>query len=180
VSLSGQPRSKKIKFTSISGNLRKVPSNPSVRGLSREVTARRLAGCAEAVSLGTSRHETASFAPIGSLRSEEASCDSLAKIISTNVSVQFLRRLGNQRVGVARGARVHRSARVRVESGLAGRAGTSFGYPSAISLFLPINMAHLRAGAARMRGAVIERIVCPGPSRMGVCGLKVSKFPWTG
>ena len=151
VSLSGQPRSKKIKFTSISGNLRKVPSNPSVRGLSREVTARRPAGCAEAVSLGTSRHETASFAPIGSLRSEEASRDSLAKIISTNVSVQFLRRLGNRRVGVARGARVHRSARVRVESGLAGRAGTSLGYPSAISLFLPINMAHWQpsAGSAR-------------------------------
>ena len=130
VSLSRQPRSKKIKFTSISGNLRKVPSNPSVRGLSREVTARRPAGCAEAVSLGTSRHETASFAPIGSLRSEEASRDTLAKIISTNVSVQFLRRLGNRRVGVARGARVHRSARVRVESGLAGRAGTSLGYSS--------------------------------------------------
>jgi hypothetical protein len=45
----------------------------------------------------------------------------LAKIISTNVSVQFLRRLGNRRVGLARGARVHRSARVRVESGLDGR-----------------------------------------------------------
>jgi hypothetical protein len=106
---------------------------------------------AEAVSLGTSRHETASFAPIGSLRSEEASRDSLAKIISTNVSVQFLRRLGNRRVGVGRGARVHRSARVRVESGLAGRAGTSLGYPSAISLFLPINMAHWQpsAGSAR-------------------------------
>jgi hypothetical protein len=49
----------------------------------------------------------------------------------------------------------------------------------AISLFLPINMAHLHTGAARMRGAIIERNRLPGPSRMGVCGLKVSKFPWT-
>ena len=99
--------------------------------------------------------------------SKEASHGTLAKIISTNVSVQFLRRLGNRRVGVARGARVHRSARVRVESGLAGRAGTSLGYPSAISLFLPINMAHLHAGAARMRGAIIERNRLPGTESNG-------------
>ena len=59
VSLSRQPRSKKIKFTSVSGNLRKVPFQSSVRGLSREVTARRPAGCVGAVFLGTSRHETA-------------------------------------------------------------------------------------------------------------------------
>ena len=59
VSLCRQPRSKKIKFTSVSGNLRKVPFDPSVRGPSREVTAgrslwptpnsrnRRLAPCAK-------------------------------------------------------------------------------------------------------------------------------------
>src|SRR6266853_4787849 len=63
LSLSRQPRSKKIKFTSVSGNLRKVPFQSSVRGLSREVTARRPAGCVGAVFLGTSRHETASFCP---------------------------------------------------------------------------------------------------------------------
>src|SRR5258708_16707430 len=52
------------------------------------------------VSLGTSRHETASFAPIASPRSEEASHGALAKIISTNVSIQFLPRLEDRRFHV--------------------------------------------------------------------------------
>ena len=73
------------------------------------------------ILLGTSRHETASIARLLHWRNEEASHGALAKIIFTNVSVQFLRRLGNRRVGLARVARVHRSARVRVESGLDGR-----------------------------------------------------------
>jgi hypothetical protein len=31
-----------------------------------------------------------------------------------------------------------------------------------------------------MRGAIIDgEIVCPRPSRMGICGLKVIEFPWT-
>jgi hypothetical protein len=51
VSLSRQARSKKIKFT-VSGNLRKVHPNPSVQGLSREVTARRPAKNKNAVALG--------------------------------------------------------------------------------------------------------------------------------
>ncbi len=69
---------------------------------------------AGAVSLGTSRHETASFAPIASLRNEEAPHGALAKIIFTNVSIQFLRRLDDWRFDVSRGARVYRPARARV------------------------------------------------------------------
>jgi hypothetical protein len=75
------------------------------------------------VSLGTSRHETASFAPIASPRSEEASHGALAKIISTNVSIQFLRRLDDRRFDVNGRARVYRPARVRLKSGLDGRVG---------------------------------------------------------
>jgi hypothetical protein len=78
---------------------------------------------AGAVSLGTSRHETASFAPIASLRNEEASHGALAKIIFTNVSIQFLRRLDDWRFDVSRGARVYRPARARLKSGLDGRVG---------------------------------------------------------
>src|ERR1700682_2258669 len=69
---------------------------------------------AEAVSLGTSRHETASFAPIASLRNEEASHGALAKIIFTNVSIQFLCRLDDWRFDVSRGARVYRPAHARI------------------------------------------------------------------
>jgi hypothetical protein len=76
-----------------------------------------------AVYLRTSSHETASFAPIASMRSEEASHGALAKIRSTRVSIQFLRRLDDRRFGVSRGARVYRPARVRLSSGSDGRAG---------------------------------------------------------
>ena len=62
--------------------------------------------------------------------SKEASHESLAKIISTNVSIQFLRRVDDRRFDVSRGARVHRSACARLESGLDRRAGTSLRYPS--------------------------------------------------
>jgi hypothetical protein len=50
--------------------------------------------------------------------SKEASHGTLAKIISTNVSIQFFRGLDDRRFDVSRGARVHRSARARVGSGL--------------------------------------------------------------
>src|SRR5216684_1794169 len=80
---------------------------------------------AGAVSLGTSRHETASFAPIASLRNEEAPHGALAKIIFTNVSIQFLRRLDDWRFDVSRGARVYRPARARLRSGLDRRGRPS-------------------------------------------------------
>ena len=54
----------------------------------------------------------------------------LAKIISTNVSIQSLRRLDDRRFDVSRGARVHRSACARLASGLDRRGGTSLRYPS--------------------------------------------------
>jgi len=41
-----------------------------------------------------------------------------AKIISTNVSIPFLRGLDDWRVGVSRDARVYRPACVHLESGL--------------------------------------------------------------
>ena len=78
---------------------------------------------AGAISLGTSRHETASFAPIASLRNEEASHGPLAKVISSTVSIQFIRRLDDRRFDVNGRARVYRPARVRLKSGLDGRVG---------------------------------------------------------
>jgi len=45
--------------------------------------------------------------------SKEASHGTLAKIISTNVSIQFFRGLDDRRFDVSRGARVIRSARAR-------------------------------------------------------------------
>ena len=57
------------------------------------------------------------------MRSKEASHEPLAKTISANVSIQFLRRLDDWRFDVSRGARVYRPARVRLNSGSDGRAG---------------------------------------------------------
>ena len=52
--------------------------------------------------------------------SKEASHESLAKIISTNVSIQFFRGLDDLRFDASRGARVHRPARARVGERLGG------------------------------------------------------------
>ena len=62
--------------------------------------------------------------------SKEASRESLAKIISTNVPAQFLCRLDDRRFDVSRGARVYREACARIGSGLDRRAGTPLRHAS--------------------------------------------------
>jgi hypothetical protein len=59
-----------------------------------------------------------------------ASRGALAKIMSTNVPVQFLCRLDDRGFDVSWGARVYRSACARIGSGLDRRAGTSIRYAS--------------------------------------------------
>src|SRR5712672_1128980 len=86
VSLSRQPRSKKIKFTSVSGNLRKVP-------LQSKCTRSLTLGDGPAASRlrwgrffgHKSSRNRQLLPPVVSMERKEASHESLAKIISTKV-----------------------------------------------------------------------------------------------
>jgi hypothetical protein len=113
---------------------------------------------AGAISLGTSRHETASFAPIASLRNEEASHGPLAKVISSTVSIQFIRRLDDRRFDVGRGAGVYRPARARLRERLSQTSVNQVGPP----------ISHRRL--ARFR-----RSHAPSPRR-GPCSLRRDRF----